>query len=201
MERPKPKEEIKEVLQQIIGWENNKIWTTLKGLTIAPGQLVKEYGIGQKQILNPITYYFLIFALTTYVTSITGFNAAMETESMNLVKEFDIQLSDGTIRNVERSNRFLDSEAANTLLFLPFALLLRWSIFRKCNQSFKSNSWFELFTSGHLLILNGLVSVTLWLALGNLNVLVFLNIGTLVYMIWAAKQFYNVTLKQSIFII
>ena len=38
MEEEKKINEFKEVTKEIIGWEDNKLFRTLKGLTISPGQ-------------------------------------------------------------------------------------------------------------------------------------------------------------------
>jgi hypothetical protein len=203
MEKSNTKAEIKEVLGQLSGWEQNKIWRTIKGLTLTPGKTIKEYCEGEHaEVVNPITYYLLLFAFTSYLNAVTGLEAELEKNGRELItslgSQFNFEISKGSIENAERSSRFLSTEIANSLLLIPFALLLRWSIFRSFNSSFKFNSWFELFTMGQSLIITGLPGVVWWSVTGDTFFINVLELSSIIYILWATKQFYDLTIRQAL---
>ncbi len=85
------KDEVKEVAGEIIGLESNKVFRTIKDLTIKPGEVIATYGEGDRQkYISPVVYYFGTSAASFYFLSLTG---AVETaKTVSLVKKiFEVQ--------------------------------------------------------------------------------------------------------------
>ena len=69
---------IKEVAKEVIGWEDNRFFTTLKYLTTRPGQVISGYSKGEKQkYLSPVAYYFGVESLKSYLLSISGLSTGV----------------------------------------------------------------------------------------------------------------------------
>jgi len=72
-EKKKPGE-LREVTEELIGMEGNKVVNTFKGLTFQPG-LVADYYLkgGRDRFLSPVVYFFALLTLQFLIASLTGF--------------------------------------------------------------------------------------------------------------------------------
>jgi hypothetical protein len=198
--------EIKEVAGEIVGWDA-RIMQTIKGLTLQPGVLIRDFCSGNApRYVSPIAYYFTGVSIMYYLFEITGFSdfllAISQEDLANNLKDL------GGIIDVQKAQSlrnsfigFLSSETASKLISLVLALLLRWLIFRKQEKSFKLNAWFSMFTMGHESVLVGIPALMgwmivpdRWVALGVIMVLGF------IYDTWASKQFYAIGWGRSVWL-
>ncbi|MDZ4716800.1 MAG: DUF3667 domain-containing protein [Cytophagales bacterium] len=207
MEEAKKTNELKDVTKELLGWEDNKLFRTLNYLTTRPGQINLEYCSGEKQkYLSPIVYFFGVTTVETFIAARIGFfDFMLETNKESLQKS----LSDPNFLNagfdptyiidkVNTNFSFLFSEVGQKIFLVPLLLLLTWLFYRKLNRSFKENSWFALYTLGHVTLLS-LPFMLGWYLTKDLvlySVLSFLM--AFVYWVWASKQFYNLKLGKAL---
>jgi hypothetical protein len=194
--------EFKEVTIEIIGWENNKIWRTIRDLTIRPGKAITEYCEGEKEkYLSPVTYYFATVAITYYLLIATGFqdeflrySREQRQKNVEIVQGFRPVTKD-RISDHNQVYEFFLGETGQKLLILPLLLFFRWLLFRRYNKSFKSNAWYSLFTMGHESIVIGTIMLVLWYLTNNftLTYVVGLTAGFF-YDSWTSYQFYKMKL-------
>ncbi len=197
------KSEIAEVAKELIGWEDNKLFNTLKDLTLGPGEMVRNYCNGeQDKYLSPITYFLGVTGLVAYLSSVSGLNDFAIKEGL---KNFDAVSLDWANKDViiwkEKIgviNSFLLNETAQKLMLVPLLLLLTWIFYKKVRPSFKENSWFSLFVQAH----NSLISLPfmgIWCVTKELGY--FITFGTAfsyLFWIWASKGFYNIKWSKAI---
>lgn len=194
-EENKPNE-LKEVTKEILGWEDNKLFRTLKHLTTRPGKMINEYcGDGKIKYLSPVVYFFGIAALDFYFHSISGLLDAMTKSSLDSIRE--VSKSFDTTNNIVL---FLFSETGSKITQIPMYLFVTWLLYKKYNGSFKENSWFALYTVAHITLLT--LPLTLyWYVTQDM---VLINWASLIiaigYWIWASKQFYKLMLGKAIFL-
>lgn len=192
--------EVKEVATEIIGLEGNKIFRTVIDLTLRPGTTIAEYCRGETQkYLAPVVYYFGVSTVVFYFQTITGLHEAVKSAEgwKTLFAKFGVTLVSEKVDSVVS---LVFNPTVLNILMLPVMLLGTWVVFRKCNPSFKMNSWFTIFVAGHSAIFF-LPPVLLYL-LPNKNpflvVTTMLSFGVIVYFIWAARQFYQLPWGKAI---
>jgi hypothetical protein len=200
------KNEIKEITQELVGWENNKIIKTIRDLSVRPGEAIKAYcNEGNQSYLSPIVYFCGVTAVETFIADSIGLFDYMMTQNLD---EFKNSLSDPKIAGmfnidsvtVQLNNylSFFISEVGQKIVIIPILLLLTWAFYKKFNRSFKQNSWFALFTLGHATLL-AIPLMAVWYFTNSLAL--YSVIGLLfifVYWVWASKSFYGLKLGKAI---
>ena len=207
MDEEKKTTGLKEVTKEILGWEDNKLFRTLNHLTTRPGQIVNEYCRGEKQkYISPVVYFFGVTALETYIGSLIGLYDFMLKQNVeSLRKTFSDPIFAKSGINVsstpEQMNNvfaFLFSETGQKIIILPIVLLFTWIFYKKYNRNFKENSWFALYTLGHLTLLT-IPLMLYWYFTKDLVLygIISLIIGSL-YWIWNSMQFYKLKIGKAI---
>ena len=207
MDEEKKTNGLKEVTKEILGWEDNKLFRTLNHLTTRPGQIVTEYCRGEKQkYISPVVYFFGVTALETYIASLIGLYDFMLKQNVeSLRKTFSDPIFAKSGINVsstpEQMNNFfafLFSETGQKIIILPTVLLFTWIFYKKYNRNFKENSWFALYTLGHLTLLT-IPLMLYWYITKDLVLygIISLIIGSL-YWIWNSMQFYKLKIGKAI---
>ena len=207
MEEEKKTNELKDVTKELLGWEDNKLFRTLNHLTTRPGQINADYCRGEKQkYISPIVYFFGVTALETFIATQIGlFDFMVEQNKESLRKSFSNATFSKTdfdptyiIDNINSNFSFLFSEVGQKIFFVPLLLLLTWLFYRKINQSFKENSWFALYTLGHVTLLS-IPFMLLWYVTKDLTLMSTVSfLIAFGYWVWASKQFYNLKLGKAL---
>ena len=207
MEEGKKTNGLKEVTKEILGWDDNKLFRTLNHLTTRPGQVVTEYCRGEKQkYISPVVYFFGVTALETYIASIIGLYDFVLTQNVESLRQsFSDPIFAKSGINVSSTPdqmnsvfSFLFSETGQKIIILPIVLLFTWIFYKKYNQNFKENSWFALYTLGHLTLLT-IPLMLYWYITKDLGLysIIVLIIGSL-YWIWNSMQFYKLKIGKAI---
>lgn len=207
MEEGKKTNGLKEVTKEILGWEDNKLFRTLNHLTTRPGQVVSEYCRGEKQkYLSPVVYFFGVTALETYIASRIGlYDFVLKQNVESLRQSFSDPIFAKSGFNVSSTPdqmnsvfSFLFSETGQKVIILPIVLLFTWIFYKKYNRNFKENSWFALYTLGHLTLLT-IPLMLYWYITKDLGLysIIALIIGSL-YWIWNSMQFYKLKIGKAI---
>ena len=207
MEKQNKLSDVKEVTQELVGWEDNKLFRTLNYLTTRPGQLITEYCKGEKQkYLSPVIYFFGVTALEAYLVSVSGITDLMlkanaeslrKTLSEREVDKLNINV-DNITDQYNSATSFLFTETGQKVIFLPIALILTWLFYKKYNSSFKANSWFALYMLGHVTLLSLPLLLYVYLTKDLVLYTIFGLIMALAYGTWASKQFYNLSLGKAL---
>jgi hypothetical protein len=200
------KNEIREVTQELVGWENNKVVKTIRDLCVRPGETIKAYcDQGNHAYLSPIIYFCGVTAVETFVADTIGLYDHIMKQNRD---ELGKSLSDPFIAKMFNAdsvtvqmNKFLSffmSELGQKIIIIPILLLLTWAFYKKFNRSFKQNSWFALFTLGHATLLCIPLMGVWYLS----NSLMLYSVVSLVfifgYWVWASKSFYDLRLGKAI---
>ena len=207
MEEGKKTNGLKEVTKEILGWEDNKLFRTLNHLTTRPGQVVSEYCRGEKQkYLSPVVYFFGVTALETYIASRIGlYDFVLKQNVESLRQSFSDPIFAKSGFNVSSTPdqmnsvfSFLFSETGQKIIIMPIVLLFTWIFYKKYNRNFKENSWFALYTLGHLTLLT-IPLMLYWYITKDLGLysIIALIIGSL-YWIWNSMQFYKLKIGKAI---
>lgn len=191
--------EVKEVANELIGWDGNKVFRTFKYLSTRPGQLISEYCNGEKEkYLSPVTYFFGVSAIMFYFQSISGLEEMVKNANQwkQIFSSLGIDLSTSKIDNV---TSIIFNPTFLNILYIPLTLVATWLVFRKHNQSFRDNSWFTLYIAAQssLFLLPALLTFWLYKDIFPYTNIVF-SLLILVYTIWASKQFYKITVVRAI---
>jgi hypothetical protein len=206
MEQENKSNEFKEVTKELIGWEDNKLIRTLKGLTISPGLTIKSYcGSDKQKYLSPIVYFIGVTAIETYIASFIGLFDFILKKNLEDLKRTTSDATFNQFFDTEKVSAkvyeylaFMTSETGQKIFIIPLFLLLTWLFYKKFNKSFKENSWFAFYTLGH----GTLLSIPLMLIWYLSNDLVLYSSVSLIllfiYWVWSSKQFYNLTLRKAI---
>ena len=206
MEEEKPVSEIKEVTKELVGWEDNKLWRTLKGLTLSPGATIRGFcGEDGQKYLSPITYFLGVTAVEAYVASYFGLFEAMLDKNKEELKRAATEPSLTRFFDTQQVSErvfdylnFVTSETGQKVIFVPFVLLFTWLFYKKFNKSFKQNSWYALYTLGHATLL-AIPLIPIWYF--SKDLVLYSNTGLaiiFIYSLWSSKQFYNLSLGKAL---
>jgi hypothetical protein len=185
--------ETKELINEYIGWDN-RIYSTIKGLTLRPGETIRAYTAKSENLVNPIVYCFLSLTIAYLVSDISGWtDYGLAKQSEYLKKLYP------EITNIQTNKilNFIYGEYGNKLIYIPICIILRYLFFKHRNSSFQENSWFTLFTLGHEYLILIPLLLLIWLTTG-----VFLwyvaTIGAFIFDLWSSKVFYNLSWTKSV---
>ena len=142
MEEEKKTNELKDVTKELVGLEDNKLFRTLRGLTVLPGQTIKGYcRDDKKKFLAPIVYFIGVTALEMYIASFIGLYDFMLKKSSEDLKR---TLSDSAFTQFFDTEKvtqkvydyvsFSTSEMGAKILTIPLLLLLTWLFYKKFNR-------------------------------------------------------------------
>ena len=200
--------EVKEVANELIGLEGNKIFRTVKGLTTKPGQVIKEYCDGEKlKYLSPVFYFSGVSGIAYYLQSLSTkeYIKAVEEWKRIFSSDFGILLSSAKVDNVIS---YVFNQTVLNIISLPITLFITWLVFRKQNASFRNSSWYALYTWAHSTLILTPSLLLFWLHnIFILNIFILdifkfasslLAIG---YNVWAAMQFYQIKVGKAILLI
>ena len=204
--------DFKEVANEVVGMEGNKIWSTIKNLTLRPGLTIKRFCSGEKNLLIPPgTYLFATMAITYYLASATGYENDVKIQTRKQVSEMvESAKTDDEKHAIQKAQKlgnkyeekiqeFIQGETGQKILILPIALLLRWLLFRRYVKGFKDNSWYALFTMGHIGLLGTPLFILVYFLTNNLYAISLVGLLLLLsYDTWASKTFYGIKLSTAL---
>ncbi len=197
--------EVKEVASELLGWEGNKVFRTVKYLTIKPGQIITEYCQGEKQkYLSPVVYFFGIAGFILYLQSLSGLDDFVRDpkylKALKKMSELGWVLSDSQI--IMFIN-IIENQTLMLILLLPVNLVATWFLFKKSNPSFKQSSWFVIYISAQSSFLFILPLLCFLFKFEGAFLFTYQLIAPtiIVYSIWAAMQFYKIELGRAILLI
>jgi len=210
--------EKQEIIDEVVGFNIRKLWTTCKDLTLYPGDTVANYCDGSRsKYLSPITYYLLCYGLNFFLAKLLGvfnynpLNGSVITHSNNMLEAFmtGIKLQDPSITNeriekiiniVSPAFEFLSSKEGLLLTSLPVFIVMQWLFFKSFRKPFLHHVYFLLFISAQI----NLMTIPLLLPLlFTYSFYWTLSIGTIVlatvFYFYAELKFYPRITMTDIF--
>jgi hypothetical protein len=210
MDQEKKSDGLKEVAKEIVGWEHNKLFITLKYLTTQPGRMITEFCRGEKhKYLSPAVYYFGVEALNSSLISITGLKDFLLKNQIGQLQRRILSLRSLGISNQFSTDKienialtpfysFFLGEIGQKIIALPILLLFTWIFYKKYNHSFKDNSWFALYSAGHASLLS-LPALLYWYLTKDFYLWRILSFVIVIsYLVWVSKQFFNLKIGKAI---
>lgn len=199
---------LKEVAKEVIGLEHNKIFTTVKYLTLSPSRLITEYCNGEKnKFLSPVVFFLGVQSIRLYLGSISGLSDYLLKDNTRSVLSFLNSTVPSLAANKNETDRvandfdnflsFFNSEIGRQVIGLPILLILAWLFYKKFNHSFKDNSWFALYTWGHASLLSIPFILAFYL---TKNIILFAMPANLIFVLygtWGSMKFYNLNLGKA----
>jgi hypothetical protein len=195
---------LKEVVKEVVGWEDNKLFATVKLLTTKPGQIISEFCSGEKaKYLSPVVYYLGVESLKSFLHSVSGisdFVLKTKVEEMR-IKLLELNNLVGQAENhaVNDFYIFFASEIGKKIITLPLLVLFTWLFYKSRNVSFKENSWFALYSAGHGSLLSLPITLLLWFTMGYSPIIPSLITAvSIFYWAWASMGFYKIKFGKAI---
>ena len=205
-----PPSEKDELVVDAVGFKPKKLLSTLKELTLRPGQAMTGYCEGSRSLLiSPITYFFLAFGLNYFLTFLNPGVMDSMVQVQKITDAFENGLrADGSMDEekitqfmaaLQRTLSFVFSKEGMLLTTWPIIALFQWLFFKKYKKRFIHHLYFLLFVFAHanILTLPLIALVALSPALLTAT-LVAGSIATLAYYVYAQHQFYRLPLMDML---
>lgn len=209
--------ELKELFTELMGWENNKVMRTLKGLTVSPGKTIQYFADGNRDsYVHALSYFLgvvgLISFLIIYLPESNTYNELYEyTKVERHEKLAKLEIGSEAYKNLEQNlnqqelfYKYIQDRKNTSFLMYCYVFiysLVHLLIFKNLNKGLKYNVWFVLYIFAH----SSLISFILCLpgyAITNISLYLCLNLIaffiSLVYWIWSSKQFYSISWSRAI---
>jgi len=164
---------------------------TIKGLTLKPGVVCREYIEGKrKPYYKPFQYYLLtlaVFFLVFYASDLKMSDYMSAFDSEFLRERF----GEG-VEEMEKNLANVTNAYSRLLMFslIPITSFFSWLLFRKSGYNMTENFVMNLYLSAHGTLIGligiplSLISFTVYLAVTG--------VGSLAYELWGFKQFFQV---------
>ncbi len=172
---------------------------TLKDLTIRPGQVAREYIIGNRvKYYGPVGYFFLMLTLYLLLASLLEIDLVtfmIQTNPTNVetqgggVQEMVREITQWTIDNMRSVSFFI------TL----FTVFFTWLFFKKSKYNFIETGVLVFFVTGHFMWVS-IVLIVIYKISGFILNSSYLLLSSIVFMIYAFVNFYNHLSKWKIII-
>lgn len=194
----------KEIISEIIGFDFNRLWATIRDLTLKPGKVAADYCDGQrKKYLSPITYFFLVYGLVYFSFSLTGLQSQFLEQGRTLYenskqqqvvpyglkpKQLSPEEQAKMESNIREAQDFLMSKEGSLIVALPLMVLFQWLFYKKYRKSFYHHLYFLLFVSAQLNLLT--LPLTLTLLVPELVVASWVIMCILLFGFWLYAEFH-----------
>ena len=214
--------ELRETINELFNLQSNKLFRTIKGLTVAPGNTIRTFAGGDRAtFLHPFTYLMTFIGISLFLGTMIPTAPSLQKDildSENKVQELssrnDLSLKEK--KDLEYENftlevgKYIKSEKGkrhNTYTSLFLFSIIHVLVFRNLKFGLKKNIWFSFSVSGHNHLIFSVLIFPLEFFLVGLDIHFVFYIVTLVlhqiYQSWAACQYYEISflraLKKNIF--
>ena len=214
--------ELRETINELFNLQSNKLFRTIKGLTVAPGNTIRTFAGGDRAtFIHPFTYLMTFIGISLFLGTmiptapslqkdiLDSENKVQELSSRNelsLKEKKDLEYEIFTLE-VAKYIKSENGKRHNTYISLFLFSIIHVLVFRNLKFGFKKNIWFSFLVSGHnYLIFSVLLcplGFFLWHLDFNLEIYIVAIVIYIIYQSWAACQFYEISfsraLKKNIF--
>ena len=218
--------ELRETLNELFNLQGNKLFRTIKGLTVAPGNTIRTFAEGDRTtFLHPFTYALTFIGISLFI----GNFASADHDSLLLdVHNKTKQNTEQFLKQENALEKFKDSNdisnkkinqsklpefieeyefgtpAYNKLVqYLAFfiASIVHLLVFKNLGFGLKKNGWFIFYAYSHVIFLTNLLAP---LSFISSNTVYLSIIGLLSFVIgvsfqiWSTTEYYEITFGRAI---
>ena len=170
---------------------------TVKGLTLRPGVLCREYINGKrKPYSRPFQYYLVTLAI--FYLFFLALGLQISDFSAGIVPEFPEGEAGAPARELAGQINQLINQYSRLFHFvlIPITSLFSWVIFKKVGYNFTENFVMNLFLGGHIMLIS-MLCIPLWFVNFNLYFAVSGIVGVS-YQVWGYKDFFQVKTSTAV---
>ena len=208
--------ELRETINELFNLQGNKLFRTIKGLTVAPGNTIRTFAEGDRTtFLHPFTYALTFIGLLVFFLSMV--NSELEfTEEKRLERQ-------EAIENLSQKESLTDKEKVVLKFyqlyenygletpgfekFMQYFSFFLFSIshlfvFKNLGYGLKKNAWFIFYTYAHITLFTIITFPLFFFTAGNATITLILYIIAIIltgsYQAWSALQYYEITIGRAI---
>ena len=211
--------ELRETINELFNLQGNKLFRTIKGLTVDPGGTIRTFASGdRKKFLHPFTYAITILGISIFLNSFIDYNpefsknTALKSQStIKKLEEKDV-LSEKEEKLLmfqkfmteyfqsESSEREKTIKYSNYIAFFLISLI-HLLVYKNLKFGFKKNIWFSFYIFGNTSFLSLFFYPFLFIFKeGKIYLIVTLLIVTLssIYQAWSASKYYEISFWRAL---
>ena len=208
--------ELRETINELFNLQSNKLFRTIKGLTVAPGNTIRTFAEGDRTIfLHPFTYSLTLIGVVVFLLS-------MVNPEFEITKEQRLERQE-TIENLSQKESLTEGEetqlkwaqlyekyGAETAGFRKFSQyfafffisIIHLFVYKNLGYGLKKNAWYIFYTYSHITLFSIITFPVMFFNAGNITVTLILSIMgmilTISYQAWSAHQYYEITIGRAI---
>lgn len=212
--------EFRETINELFNLQSNKLFRTIKGLTVDPGGTIRTFASGdRKKFLHPFTYAITILGISIFLNSFIDhtpkFNENTLLKSQSTIKKLEdkevLSEKEGKILMFQKfmTKYFSQSEGSeaekttkySTYIAFFFMSLIHLLVYKNLKFGFKKNIWFSFYIFGNASFLALLFLPFLFIftdGIGYLIVTLSTIILSSIYQAWSASKYYEISFWRAL---
>jgi len=212
--------EFRETINELFNLQSNKLFRTIKGLTVDPGGTIRTFASGdRKKFLHPFTYAITILGISIFLNSFIDhtpkFNENTLLKSQSTIKKLEdkevLSEKEGKILMFQKfmEKYFIQSKGSEAekrtkySSYIAFFLmsLIHLLVYKNLKFGFKKNIWFSFYVFGNASFLALLFFPFLFISTDRIGYLIVsLSIMTfsMIYQAWSASKYYEISILRAL---
>ena len=212
--------ELRETINELFNLQSNKLFRTIKGLTVAPGNTIRTFAEGDRTtFLHPFTYVITILGISIFLNSFIDntpeFSKNTSLKSQSTIKK--LEEKDVLSEKEEKllmfqkfmTKYFSQSEGSeaekttkySTYIAFFFMSLIHLLVYKNLKFGFKKNIWFSFYIFGNASFLALLFLPFLFIfkdGIGYLIVTLLIVTLSSIYQAWSASKYYEISIWRAL---
>ena len=206
--------ELRETINELFNLQGNKLFRTIKGLTVAPGNTIRTFAEGDRTtFLHPFTYALTLIGIMVFLIPLvmpdTAITKSSKIEQQKIIKEYGAmkEISEHEMGRLKMAEFFQEYAYGNDIQkytqYVSFILIsiIHLLVYKNIGFGLKKNSWYIFYVYPHVMILTMPFAILYSIAESILyfSLLSFgMTVITAIFQSWAASQFYEISFGRAI---
>ena len=212
--------EFRETINELFNLQSNKLFRTIKGLTVDPGGTIRTFASGdRKKFLHPFTYAITIIGISIFLNSFIDHTSGLTNKTALKSQSTIKKLEEKEVLSEREGKRLMfekfmtkyttNSEGsefektAKLFSYLGFFLmsLIHLLVYKNLKFGFKKNIWFSFYIFGNAAFLALLfLPFNFFFTDGIGYLIVSLSIMTfsMIYQAWSASKYYEISIWRAL---
>ena len=208
--------ELRETINELFNLQSNKLFRTIKGLTVAPGNTIRTFAEGDRTtFLHPFTYSLTLIGIVVFLFSMANpefeINKKQRLERQETIE--NLSQKESLTEHEKASLKFaqlFENYGAETPVFRKFAQyfafffisIIHLFVYKNLGYGLKKNAWYIFYTYSHVALFSIITFPVNFFFMENITVILSLSlmgmILTISYQAWSAHQYYEITIGRAI---
>tara|TARA_Y100000589_G_scaffold236737_1_gene224173 strand:+ start:139 stop:876 length:738 start_codon:yes stop_codon:yes gene_type:complete len=211
--------ELRESINELFNLQGNKLFRTMKGLTVDPGGTIRTFASGdRKKFLHPFTYVITILGISIFLNSFIDntpeFSKNASLKSQSTIKKLEekevLSEKEEKILMFEKfMTEYFQSEGSerekttkySTYISFFLMSLIHLLVYKNLKFGFKKNIWFSFYIFGNASFLALLFLPFLFIfkdGIGYLIVTLLIVTLSSIYQAWSASKYYEISIWRAL---